>query len=536
MDSSFKGRRKTGYALLSLLLLVVLVVTGCQPQRSPASPPAPPPQGTLNLYGIDPITLDPAVSGDATSHEYIAQIFSGLVRLDDNLEPAPDIALEWQVTGGTTYTFKLRRDVRFHDGRPVKAADFKYSWERAANPQTRSLTALTYLGDIVGVKEVVSGQAREISGVKVVDDYTLQVTIDAPKSYFLSKMTYPTAFVVDQGNVKSGEWWRKPNGTGPFRLREWQKEELFVLEANMDYYGDKARVGTVAFQLWGGIPMNLYETGRIDVAPVNINYIDRVTDKAGPFYAELNTVPELSFFYIGFDHTSPPFDDVNIRRAFSHAIDKDKLVSLVNRDMMQRADGILPPGMPGFNPGLSGLEFNVEKARGLIAASGYGSVDRLPPITLTTSGWGGLISPDVEAVINEWRVNLGVEVQVRQLEPEPFLYRLKEEKDQMYITGWIADYPHPQDFLDVLFYTGADNNAGEYSNREVDVIIDRANVEQDYDRSLALYRQAEQLMVDDGAVIPLTFGENHVLVKPYVSGYALTPMGFALLNKVAITR
>lgn len=247
-------------------------------------------------------------------------------------------------------------------------------------------------------------------------------------------------------------------------------------------------------------------------------------------------MPELSFFYIGFDHTSPPYDDVNIRRAFSHAIDKDKLVSLVNRDMMQRADGILPPGMPGFNPGLSGLEFNVEKARGLIAASGYGSVDRLPPITLTTSGWGGLISPDVEAVINEWRVNLGVEVQVRQLEPEPFLYRLKEEKDQMYITGWIADYPHPQDFLDVLFYTGADNNAGEYSNREVDVIIDRANVEQDYDRSLALYRQAEQLMVDDGAVIPLTFGENHVLVKPYVSGYALTPMGFALLNKVAITR
>lgn len=291
MDSSFKGRRKTGYALLSLLLLVVLVVTGCQPQRSPASPPAPPPQGTLNLYGIDPITLDPAVSGDATSHEYIAQIFSGLVRLDDNLEPAPDIALEWQVTGGTTYTFKLRRDVRFHDGRPVKAADFKYSWERAANPQTRSLTALTYLGDIVGVKEVVSGQAREISGVKVVDDYTLQVTIDAPKSYFLSKMTYPTAFVVDQGNVKSGEWWRKPNGTGPFRLREWQKEELFVLEANMDYYGDKARVGTVAFQLWGGIPMNLYETGRIDVAPVNINYIDRVTDKAGPFTPNLTPCP-----------------------------------------------------------------------------------------------------------------------------------------------------------------------------------------------------------------------------------------------------
>ncbi|MFC1911641.1 peptide ABC transporter substrate-binding protein [Chloroflexota bacterium] len=491
---------------------------------------------TLNLYGIDPITLDPAVSGEALSHEYILQMFAGLVKLDDNLVPAPDIAERWEISvDGRTYTFYLRKDAEFHDGRQVKAGDFKYSWERACDPATGSLTVATYLGDIVGVTEVLAGRTREIGGVEVIDDYTLEVTIDAPKSYFLSKLTYPTAFVVDEANVANGgEWWRQPNGTGPFRLKEWQENESLVLERNKRYYGEQAGVGSVAFQLWGGVPMNLYETGEIDVASVSLVYIDKVTDKTGHFYQDLQIVPELSFNYLGFDTTRPPFDDANLRRAFSQAIDKDKLVSLVFRDMVARADGILPPGMPGFNENLSGLDFNVSEARELIVASSYGSVKNLPPITITTSGWGGLISNSLEAIIQEWRQNLGVEVTVRQLEPQRFLYHLKEEKDEMFYMGWIADYPHPQDFLDILFHSGADNNAGEYSNPEVDALLDRANVELDGELSLSLYRQAEQKLVDDVACIPLWFGENYILVKPYVSGYELTPMGYAVLSKVSV--
>lgn len=518
--------KKLGYLFLTIILLGSLLA-GCTLG----------PEATkLNLYGIDPITLDPAVSGDALSHEYILQMFGGLVKLDENLVPVPDIAKKWEVNAdGKTYTFYLRKDVEFHDGRQVTAEDFKYSWERAADPATGSLTAATYLGDIVGVAEVLAGQAEEISGVRVIDAYTLEVTIDAPKSYFLSKMTYPTAFVVDRANVaKGGEWWHEPNGTGPFKLGEWQKNESLVLERNPNYYGEKAKVGSVDFQLWGGVPMNLYETNEIDVAGVSLIYIDKVTDKAGHFYQDLKVVSELSFSYIGFDTTRPPFDDANLRRAFTQAIDKDKLVSLVFRDMVGRADGILPPGMPGFNENLSGLGFDVNKARELIAASGYGSVENLPPITITTSGWGGLISGSLEAIIQEWRQNLGVEVTVRQLEPQRFLYHLKEEKDEMFYMGWIADYPHPQNFLDILFRGGADNNAGEYSNPAVDALLDRANVELDSELSLSLYQQAEQLLVADAASIPLWFGENYLLVKPYVSGYDLTPMGYAVLSKVSV--
>jgi len=518
--------------VLACSLLVFRLSIGCQPEQE--APPAE--ENTLNLYGIDPWTLDPAVSGEMTSHEYIIQIFSGLVCLDDNLEPAPDIAQSWQVSdNGKTYTFHLRHDAKFHNGREVKAEDFKYSWERACNPDTHSLTADTYLGDIVGVREILAGKTKEISGVRVIDDYTLEVTIDAPKSYFLSKLTYPTAFVVDRANVESGnEWWQQPNGTGPFKLRQWDEESLLVLEKNDLYYGDLAKVNFVTFQLWGGVPMNMYETGETDVTGVSINYIDKVTDKAGLFYKELQVVPELSLHYIGFNFSKPPFDDINIRRAFSLAIDKDKLASLVFSDMVQPADGILPPGLPGFNKDLLDLGYDVNKAKELIKASKYGDVSELPPITITTIGWGGLISQGLEAIISEWRNNLGVEVKVRQLEPERFLYHLRQEKNEMFYAGWIADYPHPQDFLDVLFQSGAENNYGEYSNPEIDALLEMAGVEPNSNLSLALYQQAEQKLVEDAACLPLWFGKNYILVKPYVSGYNLSPQGIVMLNSVSI--
>jgi len=529
--------KKVVYIILSVVLVCSLLVfplrlISCQPGQGEV----PPTEGVLNLYGTDPLTLDPAVSGEMTSHSYIMQLFGGLVRLDDNLEPVPDIAQRWRVSDdGRTYTFYLRQDVSFHNGKAVRAEDFKYSWQRACDPDTRSLTAATYLDDIVGVKEVLAGETKEISGVRVIDDYTLQVTIDAPKSYFLSKLTYPTAFVVDKANVESGgEWWREPNGTGSFKLRQWDENSLLVLEKNGLYYGELAEVDFVVFQLWGGMPMNMYETGKIDVTNVYRSYIDKVTDEAGPFHKELVIAPELSFFYIGFNCSKPPFDDVNIRRAFSQAIDKDKLVSLVFRDMVQRADGILPPGMPGFNKDLSGLDYDVNRAKELISASKYGDVSKLPPITITTTGWGGLISSELEAIVHQWRQNLGVEVKVRQLEPQRFLYHLKQEKDEMFYIGWIADYPHPQDFLEVLFHSDTDNNHGDYSNPEIDALLEMAGIETDSNLSLALYQQAEQRLINDAACLPLWFGENYILIKPYIKGYNLNPLGLAMLNSVSV--
>jgi oligopeptide transport system substrate-binding protein len=539
--------RSVGSRILLLILCFLslsLTVTACgggstststvQPsQTSPASG-----QGILNLADNGPITLDPAVAAEASSVMYILQIFSGLVRLDENLQIVPDIAERWNESAdGRTFTFHLRQDVKFHDGKPVKASDFKYSWERALNPATGSLTAGTYLNDIVGSADVLSGKAVELSGVSVLDDYTIQVTIDAPKAYFLEKMAYPTAFVLDKTNVQSGsDWWQHPNGTGPFKLQQWQKDQLLVLQRNDNYYGDKAKLSQVVFKLFSGDPLQLYQEGSVDVSFVSSDYMGLVTDPSNPISKELETYPELSLSYIGFNTSSPPFDDVNIRQAFSYAVDKERVITLSAEDVVATAYGILPPGMPGYNPSLQGLRFDPQKAKELIAASKYGDVSKLPPIVLTTSGWGGDISGLLGGVIEEWRRNLGVEVTVRQLEPEAFLYTLNQEKNELFDWGWIADYPDPQDFLDMLFRTGAQNNTGGYSNPQLDSLLDKAAVEQDTNTRLKMYQDAEQMVIQDAAILPLFFGHNYILVKPYVKDYVLSPLGYPLLNKVSIQK
>lgn len=538
--------KKPVYSIVSLLLvcaLTALCLPGCivEPDSTGTNTTRMDTgeESVLNLYGIDPYSLDPATIGDSTSISYAIQIFSGLVSFDDEMKIVPDIAEDWDISDdGRIYTFYLRDGARFHSGRQVKAEDFKYSWERACQPATGSQTAATYLGDIVGADEVLVGEKENISGIEVINDLTLRITIKGPESYFLYKLTYATAFVLNRDNVESGrDWWRNPDGTGPFRLKQWDEGSMLVLERS-EYYntaGTVSGVDEVSFQLWAGRPMDLYETGQIDVSQVSLAYIDKITDPDGDFYTQLEIFPELSLTYLGFNCTQEPFNDADIRRAFSMAIDKDKLASLVYKDIVSPADGILPPGIPGFNESLIGLDFDAELALELIAASEYGDVSNLPPITITTGGWGGQISSELEAIINEWRINLGVEVEVRQLEPEVFLYEIMQEKDEMfYWGGWSADYPHPQNFLEVLFSNSSEYNAGEYSNQEVDSLLQSASREQDMDESLELYRQAEQLLVSDAACLPLWYGKSYVLVKPYVKGYSLNLLGYVDLSKVII--
>ncbi|MBI2853594.1 MAG: peptide ABC transporter substrate-binding protein [Chloroflexi bacterium] len=532
-----------------LLSLVLAAIAGaCQGNETTtrtgtvgpvgATTPTVAPNGTLNVYDTGPITLDPAVAAEATSATYVVQIFSGLVRLDENLNIVPDIAEKVaRSDDGKTYTFTLRKDVKFHGGQPVKAADFKYSWERALNPATKSHTAGTYLIDIVGAADVLSGRTPDLAGVRAIDDSTLQVTIDGPKTYFLAKMSYPTSFVVQKTNVDGGsDWFQRPVGTGPFKLKEWKKDQLLTLQRNDTYYGDRARVKEVVFKLLAGDPMSMYQQGAIDVVYTGGGYIGMVTDPGNPISKELRVNPELSFSYFGFNASKPPFDDPQVRQAFTLALDKDKVVKLSTLDTVQTAYGILPPGIPGYDGSLTGLRFDPVKAKQLISSSTYGDVSRLPPIVFTTSGYGNAISGLLGGAIEEWRCNLGVEVKVRQLEPDILSYNLRQEKDQLFDMSWIADYPDPQDFLDLLFHSGAENNTGEYANSALDKMLDQAAVEQDQAKRLSMYQQAEKMIVDDAAVLPLFFGRSYILVKPYVKDYIVTSMGMPLLNKVRVEK
>lgn len=471
----------------------------------------------------NPRDYDPATtfgSGDKL-------IFSGLVSFDPKLNLTPDLAANWEVSGdGTVYTFHLRQNAKFHNGRAVTAQDVIYSWERAASPALESDTVLTYLGDIRGVTEMAAGQTDHIEGLTALDDHTLQVTIDAPKPYFLYKLTFPTAFIVDKENVESGvEWYRQPNGTGPYRLHEWKRFELIVYEANPDFYLGAPSIPYVLVQLYSGVGIRLYESDEIDITGISAYEADRFQDVTEPLHNELLTGVNLCTGYITFDTTRPPFDDLNVRKAFSMAFDRQKYVDVVFNGHALPANGLYPPGLPGFNLALKGLPYDPEQAAQLLAESKYGGPEGLPPIVFTDAGIGTSIGPDVAALAEMWQQNLGVTITVENLEPNYFLDQINSgNHGQLISGGWCADYPDPENFADVLFHSGSTQNSGGYSNTGLDTLLEAARIEQDVTERIAMYQQAEQIIVDDAAALFTTHSLSYQLVRPYVKGYVFTPI------------
>lgn len=530
------------FAVLVMASLMVGCLQGPSPEQTTPVPGITPaatsePRLTsqeLRLYGDDPLTLDPAISQDVSSWEYLLHIFSGLVGLDDELRVVPDIASKWDVSSdGRTYTFTLRPDVKFHDGKPVRASDFKYSLERAGDPRLKSPVASTYLGDIVGVAEKLAGEATEISGVVIKDEYTLEITIDSPKEYFISKLTYPTAFVLDKANVEASDGWtQRPNGTGPFKLQEWKKDQAIVLERNDLYYGQKPILQRVRFHLGGGLPLTMYENGELDVAEVGTSNIDRVTDPSNPLNQELRVTPMLSTAYLGLNTRVEPFNDVNVRRAMVHALDRDKIASVLFRGTVTKAEGILPPGMPGYDKELKGPGYDLERARQIIKESTYRDVGNLPFITFSVSAGGGGLATSFADIYQQ---GLQLEMAVEQVD-QGFYDDLEAGRYQLFYLGWVADYPDPQNFLDILFHSKSQGNYTGYSNQKVDELLEMARVERDAGKRVARYREAERIIVEDAPVIPLYHSVSYTLVKPHVKGLVLTPMGILSLKSVEVVR
>ena len=515
-----------------------------QTQPAPTTAPAVAPEssgGVFRRLWSDPPTLDPHLTTDTTSSGVVVELFSGLVTMNTDLQLIPDIAERWEVDQtGTVYTFHLRENAKFHDGKPITAGDVKWSIERAANPETASPVADTYLNDIIGVEEALEGNTTDISGITVLDDHTIEFRIDAPKAYFLAKLTYPTAFVLDRENVESGgrNWTETPNGTGPFRLAEYRIGERIILERNENFYREPAHVDSIAMNLAGGQAMAMYENDEIDITGVGLFDLDRVLDPSEDLNKELIIAPpDFSVSYVGFNTSMPPFDDPKFRQALNHAVDKELIATEVLSELVEPAYGILPPGFPGYNENLVGLEYDPELARQLLAESKYADPDTRPRIEVTVPGTGGTIGLDLEVIIEMWRQELGVEVEIQQVEWATYLQDLNQQKFQAYGgLGWSADYPDPQDFLDILFHTESSINHGAYSNSELDAILEEARIEPDLERRVNLYHDAEKMIVDDAAWLPLWYaGERYVLIKPHVENYRVTPMIIPKLKEIRIT-
>lgn len=493
---------------------------------------------SLIIPGDDPSSvLDPIQVGDVSTSEYVVEIFGGLVQLDKDLKVQPDIAKEWSVSnGGKTYTFKLRDDVVFHTGNTsrVTADDFKYSIERAADPANASPTVLAYLGNIAGVKDRFQGKASSVSGVKVIDQTTVQIDLIEPSDFFLSELTYPVAYVVDKKQIESNprNWTQKPNGTGPFKLKEFKPAEKIVLVKNERYHLGSPKIDEVVFELAGGSILTRYENDEIHIGGFPATQLDAVKSGSSPLSKDYREVPEMAVFYFTLNPQKAPFDDPKVRQAFAMSIDRENINTVLLYDAYRVADGFLPPEMPGYTESVKGYSYDPNKAKQLLQESKYAG--KLPRIVLSFSGTGAAPGDLLVAIQKGWMDTLGVEIELQAIDTSAFLREQRRGQFQMHSDGWAADYPDPEDFLGKLFASDSQLNYVKYKNDEVDRLLQQAKVEQDRTRRYQLYAQAEQKILDDATVIPTFWPVTHQLVKSCVKNLPAAPMTIPKFRYVEI--
>jgi oligopeptide transport system substrate-binding protein len=492
--------------------------------------------GTIN----DPVPLDPAVARDVNSAFMTRQVFRGLTRFDENLEPVPELAQRIEISAdGLTYRIQLREDARFADGSPITAHDVEFSLTRALSPQTAAdagaaLAGPSYLGDIVGADEVIRGEASELAGLRVVDDRTVEIDLKAPRATFLMKLASAPAAIVDPDDVaRGGEWWRDPNASGPYVVDVWEPENELQLYANEHYVGGVPDLKRVTFRLGPNAanPFNLYQADELDVAGVPIQAIDRVSDEASPLRQELDVSPVLSTTYIAFRTDVAPMDDPEIRRAVQLAFPRWKVAEILLGGRQETANGLIPPGTLDRDWPHTAPAQDLDAAREAIAESAYGSAENVPPITIYGASPFGS-----EALRDVLERELGLSVEVLDVHWPQFNQGLSKKSFPAYELTWVADFPDPETFLWNLFASSSPDNYSEYANPTFDALLDEAAATLDVDERAALYAEAESVLLSDNAVLPLSHDVRYTLMKPWVKGLDITPLGMLYLENAWLER
>lgn len=507
---------------LGFAAAALLTAAGCGPKHNASGPPS---DNILRVpLTTDPTTFDPAKVEDGTTIDMLQQEFEGLVQWTPQNTLAPALAEKWDVSPDhRTYTFHLRPNVKFQDGNPVTAQDVYFSLRRALDPALKSTVALSYLGDIVGAKELNAGKTTQLSGVKVVDPATVAITIVAPKAYWIYTLTYPTGYVVSKAEAKGGVELtdaddEKGAGTGLFKITEYQRGSKVTLAANPGYWGGAPKLAGQSRPIIkdGGTRHDEYVAGDLDI--VDEAKGDLEADRKDPHLKDqIKTWARAATLYIGMNEkTVKPFADLRVRQALAYATDKERIRSVVMLDTVDVAQDILPEGIPGFDPKFQTYPYNPAKAKALLAAAGYLGGKGFPVIPISFRESYPDLDKTVDLIRDMWHQNLGVTVQSRRTE---WVALLKQEHDNTldcYHIRWAADYLDPQDYYSILLHTNGGENHTSYSNPKFDALCDKADVERDPETRRKLYRQAARIAADEVPLIPLYYQKDIELVKPYV--------------------
>lgn len=521
----------------------MLTVVGCA--RHVSSGPSPDNFFRLAL-STEPATFDPAMVEDGPTIDMLMQIYEGLVQWTPQNTLAPALAKSWDVSkDGRTYTFHLRSGVKFQSGDPVNADDVVASITRSLSPKLASPVGITYLGDIAGAHEFNAGKAATVTGIKAIDPGTVQITILAPKAYWLNVLTYPTAYVINpkavatdpQGHITD----KNTDGTGPFRLLSHQSGVSVELASNPSYWQGAPTVAGQHMLIVTNAQTrhSLYVNGDLDI--VDETSGSREADQANPTLApQIREFNRATTFYLSLNQNSKagfaPFKDIRVRQALAYATDKKRIVDVVFGGRRDIAQDILPEGIPGYDPNFKGLPYDPDKARALLAAAGYPGGKGFPALPIAYRESNPELSKTVDLLRQMYQENLGINVKPQQTEWSALLAAVDNGILPAVHMRWSADYLDPQDWYSVLYHTGSEENHLGYSNAKLDSLCDRADVEQDRGRRMALYHQVEQILQTDFPRIPLYYTKDAELIKPYVSGLQDTLMGHLPYRTVVLKK
>ncbi|MEK7813505.1 MAG: ABC transporter substrate-binding protein [Candidatus Desantisbacteria bacterium] len=499
-----------------IVILMTILLSSCAAQKD---------INTLHLrLSSDPTTLDPALMVDVVGGIVGAKIFNGLVKYGDGMKIVGDVAKRWDIShDGKTYTFYLRKDVKFTNGRLVDANDFKYSFQRILLSETKSPRRWVFK-DVLGADEIADRADKNVEGLVVKDKYTLQIILTKPFSPFLGFLAMPAGYVVPKEEVeKWGEDFSEHAvGTGPFLLTEWVHDDMLILKKNIEYFDKKPEINGIEYRV---IPEDItamaeFESGTLDAMGLPMTEFERFTTSAK---WKKNIVGQigLNAYYLGINCQKKPFDDNRVRKALNYAIDKKAILETVLQNQGVLSHGSIPPILSGYNRKLSAYEYNPQKAKELLKDAGCQS------LSLKIYQKPSREVLNVTEVIQSQLKGAGITAEIIQIEWSALKEMINQGKCDAFYLAWIADYPDAENFLAPLFHSenfGAGGNRAQYRNENVDKLIHEAQITSDEKKRLKIYQQIETIIHDDAPWVFLWHQKEFAVHQDWVKGYKCFPI------------
>jgi len=491
-----------------LLATSLGLMTSCVRHETPAD--------VVIVNGTEPESLDPHIVTGIPEMRLTKALFEGLTRLDaHNAQPVPAIAERWEISpDGRVYTFHLRTNAVWSTGEPITTDDVVWSWFRALSPAT----AGDYAGQlfyIKGAEDWYNGKLKDVSqvGIRALDDYTMRVELNAPLAFFLDLCSFPTLAVVPKQTIeKYGDRWlhAKPLPTsGAFTLGAWRVNDKVRLLRNPRYW-DGPVASAIIDVLPTGSPntaLNLYETGVADIVwdkdLVPTELMDLLVKRP-----DFHSFDYLGTYFYRFNTARAPFNDPRVRRAFALATDKPRIINKLTKGAEKPASHFVPNGVANYSAP-EGMKFSPDQARKTLAEAGFPGGKGFPRVTYTffsAAGGGSKLHGKVAVELQQmWRNELGVEIELRQIERKVFYSSQSKLDYDISTSSWIGDYNDANTFLDLFTSTSGNNRTG-WKNPRYDALIAEANQQTDLKKRAGTFQRAEAILVlEEAPIVPLYF-------------------------------